>query len=333
MKEGLIRLVSGRVFTEQEARNLAYVALIPQEIAEMNNLSVGSFVTFEYGFNSETGTTRKFDFEIIGIFEVQAMEEEFKNGIYTPNRVLQEMEELAVREVPKMNPDMTEAEYKTIQENSGLTYNVVFILKDPMGLEAFREEVAGLVPPYYTITAASNSFEKAAAPLESIQEITTLVLYVAVGAAALTMNLLITLFLRDRKQEIGIYLSLGERKFKVAGQILVEVMVIALIAITLSLFTGNLLSGAISEQMLTDQMAADQANVDQYLSGEYAYRLQGVTDTEDLAVPYATSLNTTTVLLFYAIGFATVCLSVLLPIFYITRLNPKKILMGGELEL
>ncbi|MCL1852009.1 MAG: ABC transporter permease [Peptococcaceae bacterium] len=332
LKEGLIQLVSGRVFTEQEIKNLTYVALIPQEMAEKNNLSVGSVIPFECGFDTEAEKPRTFDFEIIGIYRAKIMEGEFRDGIYAPNRALNEMNEMANNEVLK-DPNVTESDYQSILETFKIYYTTLFILNDPTDLNAFREEVATLLPAYYTVTVASNSLEKSAAPLQSIREIVTLVLCVAVVAAVLTMSLLITLFLRDRRQEIGIYLSLGERKFKVAGQILVEIAVIALMAITLSLFTGNLLSGAISEQMLTDQMAADQANVGQYSPGDYAYRYQGATATEQLAESYTTSLDTTIVLLFYIIGFVTVCVSVLLPIFYITRLNPKKILMGGELEL
>ncbi|MCL1853897.1 MAG: ABC transporter permease [Peptococcaceae bacterium] len=329
LQEGLIRLVAGRVFYEQEIKNFEYVVLIPREMAETNSLTVGDVITLEHGYNSETEEKRTYDFEIIGIYEAQAMKDEFENGLYAPNRALKEMNEIRLNDILKTNPE----DYEMIRESHQISYSVLFILNNPTDLEAFREEAAMLLPAYYTVTVAGNSLEKAAAPLQSIQEITTLVLYAAVGAAVLTMSLLITLFLRDRRQEIGIYLSLGEKKFMVAGQIFVEVAIVALLAITLSLFTGNMLSGTISEQMLIDQLAADQANIDQYRPGDYAYRYQGATAMEQLAESYTASLSATTVLLFYAIGFATVCVSVLLPIFYITRLNPKKILMGGELEL
>ncbi|MCL1790024.1 MAG: hypothetical protein FWG40_01485 [Peptococcaceae bacterium] len=40
IQEGMIRLVAGRVFDEQEIRNLTYVALISREVANINNLAV-----------------------------------------------------------------------------------------------------------------------------------------------------------------------------------------------------------------------------------------------------------------------------------------------------
>ncbi|MCL1853622.1 MAG: FtsX-like permease family protein [Peptococcaceae bacterium] len=185
----------------------------------------------------------------------------------------------------------------------------------------------------------NGTFDVVETSMNSLQGIATMILYIAVGAAVVTLSLLITLFLRDRKHEIGIYLSLGERKIKVAGQIFMEVAVVAVIAITLSLFSGNIISGALSEQMLVDQIVADQtqeAAMGGGGSGNYSvqdFRARGYQSgisAEDLAASYEVSLNMIMVLLFYAVGFATVCVSVLVPIIYVTRLNPKKILMGGS---
>ena len=48
---------------------------------------------------------------------------------------------------------------------------------------------------------------------------------------------------------------------------------------------------------------------------------------EELREAYSVSISSITVLLFYAIGLGTIILSSLVPIIYITRLNPKRILM------
>ncbi|MCL1853376.1 MAG: FtsX-like permease family protein [Peptococcaceae bacterium] len=155
-------------------------------------------------------------------------------------------------------------------------------------------------------------------------------MFVVVGASLIILSLLITLFLRDRKHEIGVYLSLGERKTKVVVQIALEVVVVALIAITLSLFSGNILAGSISEKMLVDQVAAEQGKKSNngyvYTELEYmGYRTE--IDSNEVARSYAVSLDLITMLLFYAVGIGTVSLSTLMPIAYISRLNPKKILM------
>jgi putative ABC transport system permease protein len=213
---------------------------------------------------------------------------------------------------------------------SNAYYTTLFVLNDPMDLELFEKEADTFLPEYYEVESI-GSYDQVAAPMKSMQGIATLILYGAVGAAIITISLLITLFLRDRKHEIGIYLSLGEKKSKIARQIVLEVTVVAIIAITLSLFTGNLLSGIVSEKMLTDQIVADQKRMDSFVNYTSEWSSRGYDsgiNSDDLLAIYGVSLDKTTVFLFYLVGIGTVFVSTLIPIIYITRLNPKKILMG-----
>ena len=75
------------------------------------------------------------------------------------------------------------------------------------------------------------------------------------------MSLLITLFLRDRKQEIGIYLAIGDKKGRVTAQFLTEVLGLSLVAITLSLFTGSLLANNFSQTMVQNNLMTPMENV------------------------------------------------------------------------
>ena len=107
------------------------------------------------------------------------------------------------------------------------------------------------------------------------------------------------------------------------GQILIEVMVVAVIGITLSLFSGNLLAGQVSDMM----MKANE-NQDEYYE-EYIYFGDTQIDltTEDVIDSYEVNLNSSYVLGFYGIGLLTILISTVIPLIYIVRLNPKKILM------
>ncbi|MCL1790025.1 MAG: ABC transporter permease [Peptococcaceae bacterium] len=276
-----------------------------------------------------------YDFEIIGIFEpvkqpgkADRSPDDWENKMYTSNRVLNEAVAFQVEESSKLFPEL----YLDRTDSYDTIYNTIYILNDPSELEQFKKEVAVLVPEGYMIKTREN-FDQVAVPIKSLQKIATLILYIAVGATVLIMSLLITLFLRDRRREMGIYLSLGERKIRIAGQILLEVTVVALIAITLSLFSGNMLSNSMSEKMLADQFAAGQSyTADSYNedSGQLDLGARGyhsAISNEDIASSYAVFLDMTIVLLFYSVGLGTVCISVLVPMFYVTRLNPKKILM------
>ena len=138
----------------------------------------------------------------------------------------------------------------------------------------------------------------------------------------LITGLVVLLFLRDRKHELGIYLSLGERRGRVVGQILIEVMVVAFIGITLSLFSGNFLAGKVSDTM----MKADDNN-SSYEDIMYYGEFQTDLTTEDVLDSYEVNLNSNYILGFYGIGLLTILISTVIPLIYIVRLNPKKILM------
>ncbi|MCL1790876.1 MAG: ABC transporter permease [Peptococcaceae bacterium] len=350
LKEGKIKLVSGRVFSKQEISDMSYVALISQNVATINNISVGSKMEFENNIsyadsegNSCLVNLQNFVFEVIGIYEpvkqvrisnygyedMSWMDEDMENKVYAPNKALYEINEYSYNEYLRL----TGWDYR-----EAIEFTPLFTLKDPLELDTFIEDTAALIPDYFEVTSFTDDFKKVAAPLKSIQDITALVLYVAIAATIIILGLLTTLFLRDRRHEIGTYLAMGERKFRIAAQIGLEVAVVAVIAITLSLFSGYILSGNLSERMLLNQIAAEQAQPEDFSMstgggfpwGKIELETRGYQfeiSSDDILQSYEVSLDLLTILLFYCVGLSTIGISVLIPIFYMIRLNPKRILM------
>lgn len=343
LKEGKIKLVSGRVFDEQEIKNLSHVALISQSLANINNIFVGSRLGFEMNIiqydadgNLNIIATRKYEFEVVGIFEpvkqvrrssgrnvdyFSFMDDEMENKIYAPNRALYEVSKFQLNEYEKL---------EGIAHIELTEYAPLYILKDPLDRDKFVGDAAALAPEYYTFSNAVEDFDKIAAPLGSLQDIAAIVLYIAVVATVIILSLLITLFLRDRRHEIGVYLAIGERKAKIAAQIGFEVIVVAVIAITLSLFSGSVLSEAVSEKMLIDQIAAERSQDDTFSWSKVEMDIRGYQteiSSDDIIRSYSASPDLSAVFLFYAIGIGTICVSVLIPIIYMIRLTPRRILM------
>ena len=357
LKENKIKLVAGRIFTEEEMNSNANLVLISKKVAELNNLVVGSSITLYSNIYSSDGvigrdllptfpniglnepaSVKEFEFQVIGIFEPQKttetnekgevdfnyLDEEKENTFYTSNKVVKNINDVLMAETKEVNPDI---EYQESQDY----FVPLFVLEDPIDLPKFREEAKQFMPDYYKITDNSSLFEQVSAPMKNMEWIASIVLYVACGATLIILSLLITLFLRDRKHEIGIYLSLGEKRTKVIGQILIEVVLISFIAITLSLFTGNLIANGMSKQMLNNQIISEQekGNNDAGISYD-PFKWMGYgseVTTDDLVEAYVVSLGLGTVLMFYFVGLGTIFVSTIIPILYIVRLNPKKIMM------
>lgn len=347
-KEGNGKIIEGRTFREEDLKGDKNPIIITKELAELNNLSVGSIVTFQNNIRKvdliisgeindsdyELLHTASYEFEVIGIYEPKLNIESDSNGgimidyynvekqnqMYTTTEAQERIEKIALEKYEELSPEMAEM-------RSRQYYTPIFILNDPLELEDFKRDVEPMLPQYSVVVDSSSSFDSIAAPLKNIEWIASIVLYVALGATLVILSLLITLFLRDRKHEMGIYLSLGEKKTKVMGQIVIEVVLIAIIGITLSLFTGNIIASGISEQMLNNQMLSDQEN-EMYYGGTLQWLGYGEDVTaESIMESYKVSLGLQTVLMFYGIGILTVLVSTIVPNVYILRLNPKKIMM------
>lgn len=356
VKENKIGIVSGRAFTEQEVNNLSYVAVISQELAGANNLSVGSKFTMETILYNDSGeeavsetdyyadenifASQSYEFEVVGIFEVITAPTtsgdewdtayqlyNLQNKIYVPNKVVEAVSVFEMEQYALLYPD----DYEDVDADSWVWYENVYVLGDASEIDQFKEEVEGIVPEFYKVSSTTDTYSDVAAPMESLGWLSSVVLWVAVGATLIILSLLITLFLRDRKKEIGIYLALGEKKSKVISQIVLEVAAISIVGITLSLFSGNILSNSISKTMLQNDIVAqqeedDSANYYEYTALDSMGYSSDITG-DDIIDSYSVSLDAATVLLFYAVGIGTVVVSTVVPIIYIVRLNPKKILM------
>lgn len=335
-------LVEGRVFTQEEVDNGAAVTIITKELAELNNLHVGdNFVLnnvlydidFDTGEESEV-ISREVVLEIIGLYEPRAVKQgkeseqdvmdtivHFQNTMYVPNEIpfREQMShfEFYAESDPALAAKLEAGE--DIMDNQSF-----FFLKNLDDAEAFEAEIAPILPQLYKISTAMEQYDSIAGPIGSMSELSKLVLLIAVIATVLITGLVVLLFIRDRKHELGIYLSLGEKRSRVVGQILIEVIVIAFIGITISLFSGNILANQVSNVLM--DMDHDDLGLAEDFS-MYGGQVQIDITEEDVIDFYEVGLTGSYVIGFYVIGLLTILISTIIPLIYIVRLNPKKILM------
>jgi len=204
-------------------------------------------------------------------------------------------------------------------------------LGDVTDLVAFRDAALEILPAYVIIEDTSYTFSDISTSMENLQGVANVMLWGAVGSTLLVLSLLITLFLRDRRHEMGVYLALGEKKSKIVSQILLEVTITALVGMTLAVFTGSLISTSMSRSMLRNELVAEQNNRERswsWSSEEFAnmgfgeeMSIEGVLDAFD------TSLDLKTVGWFYVVGLGTIIFSTVIPVMYVITLDPKKVLM------
>lgn len=93
----------------------------------------------------------------------------------------------------------------------------------PWRLDALADELQQLFGRRAEITTAATLYEQTAAPLAQLSLVVNLLRTVAVVAAAFVTALLLTMWLRTRRREMAILLSLGAQKRTLFAQVLLEV--------------------------------------------------------------------------------------------------------------
>lgn len=346
----IANLVDGRYFTQEEIDSGAQVGIFSQKIAEENGFSVGDQVVLDSQnyIYSETGETEKekgsdFPIEVIGIFQPQIVETKESennqnfmdpvmvetdqyNTLYMPNKGVQEINLQVMREGLEADPNMYGEDFNIDDYEFYATPN--YQLKSPEDVEAFRQEAETLLPEYYVIRASTDTYDEVGGSMKKLATISGYVVIVAVIATLVIISLVVVLFLRDRKHELGIYLAIGEHRKNVVLQILIELLIISVVAMGISLITGNLLGGSISDSLLQSDMLA--AGNDNMMNGGFYYdpfANMPTISADEIQNAYEVTFSLGYVITFVVTGLLTVFASALLPLVYILRLNPKKIMM------
>lgn len=336
-EEGTVNLIQGRFFTEEEQRTGKRVGLISEELAQENGLAVGDtmvldgqFIDYSSGEEPEKQKGNDYPIEIVGIFKNTNLEKANEkndsssssffddspfNRIYMPND--------AVKTIVEEERTGQQAAFPATDPGSDKDFfTPQFILNQPEDAEQFKQEVTPLLPNGYKVNASTDEYDRVGTSMNRLSQISSYVVVIAVIASLIIISLIIVLFTRDRKYELGIYLSLGERRKYVFAQIVIELLLIGISAMLISLVTGNMLGKMVSESLLASSMLeANQAGMEQFFVG--APKIDQATINEAFRVQYTLSY----VIAFLATGIVTILLSAVVPLLYILRLNPKKIML------
>ncbi|WOA59841.1 ABC transporter permease [Bacillus mycoides] len=314
-KNGKSKIVDGKPITEQmQDQN---VALMEKRLAEQNNLKVGDKVKVQSGDKKET-----LEIEIIGIYETN----EQPMGQNPP---------------PMMNPAnklyMPYSTLKKLETDEGMSSSiqVVYLLKDPQDIDAFKKEAkkSDIDFNYFKLDAQDSLYKQMIGPIENIASTSQMIIYMVSIAGAIILGLIIMLSIKARRKEMGILLSIGEKKWKLMAQFVVEVVCIAILALGLSLTTGAKVSQFVGDNLLSGEIATASEEKDNSQNGSVMMVGAGGTpqnQNEDPIDKIDVSVTGEDVGKMGGIGLAIAILATLLPALSILRLNPKQILLKDE---
>ncbi len=359
MEDGTFTLESGKYFTQSDIDSAAKVVCITKELAEQNNLHVGDTINLSTMDPSSLKNMENegqdvgaltLDLEICGIYstvkEMDTSDERFKwaSPYESPkNIVLLPMTTLinctqAINSVQRtLHPDWyTDEDFERLQDQEIQPTTVVYLLDDPLNVEAFVSEHEGELSDYTKLNANDETFKKLARPLDTMSFFSNIVVWIVVINAVVIISLVTALTLKTREYEIGVLLAMGVSKIKVVMQLFMELFAIAIIGFTLAVASGSLMAGKVGDQVLNYQTASDaQSDTPDQYEDTYYYSDYGFGSSdyftrisqEQMLAQYHVSVSPLLIGEIYLLGTVVVLVSIVIPSFMIMRLNPKQILL------
>ena len=344
-KNKKVKLVDGRMLTKEELAGKKPVALISKKVADENGLSVGdpmvldtvTLLPKEDG-SMDTQDSTEHGIKIVGLFEPIKLEKKKKEGQNGQDALNQQITELEqyntafvsnglVREINKIEMDNQPEELK---EDSEGEVSPIFTLKSPDDVAAFKKEMKPLLPDGYKAVASTDEFDKVGASVKRLSKISGYVVLLAILASLLIITLVVVLFMKDRRHEWGIYLSLGEHRKNIMKQVIAELLVISLAALLISLVSGNILGKMVSESLIAGdamEQSAQDIGSQMISMGGNASVLASSLSNQDVLNNYEVRFSMTYIATYLIAGIGTILLAAILPLTYVMRLNPKKIMM------
>lgn len=345
LRNQIITIKEGRNFTQEEILKGTPVALIQYKDNTFHRngdeIKIGDTLTFtRIAWDDSTILGTEIDLEepvfihsadyeviIIGSFEGSAYAgwtsdtgEGDKPIIFFPSNFLVQVRDkiMADYESVGLSPQ--------ISMRASLQMDDILIFIDSVdSMPRLEEEMQGIIDRVdsehgeFHLVTSTDEFDKLSGPINNMKAISQVALIAAVIATITILSLVINIFLRDRKYELGIYISLGEKTSRIILQIVLEVLVISFFAISLSFFSGQYLAKSMSNWMIGVQRKQDLDEIDTSLT-------EGLTQDKILD-EYKIELDIGQVMGTYLISMVTVLVSTAIPVIYISRLKPKEILM------
>lgn len=309
-------LVEGRHLTENDLD--ANVAIIEKTLAEENGLKVGDKINL-----TSPQTEEEREFEIVGIYKTTAS-----------------ADDLALP-VSALNPyNKIYVPYPTANELKGADFaetadSAVFFMDDPANIASFisfAKKESSIDFETFKLDANDSVYKQMVGPIKNVASFSKNVVYLVTVAGAVILGLIVMMSIRERKFEMGVLLSLGEKRWKLVGQFIVEILIVAVLALAISSVSGNAVAGQVGNQLLEHQIETEEASETpasfmrkgpgMLLGGGAKAQEQEADPIDELEI----EITPKDIGMLGMIGLLIAIVSTLLPALSVLRLHPKMIL-------
>ena len=304
--DGGFELTEGNAITPENKNTV----LLHEKFAERNGLSVGDTMRL----SDVTDENRTSDVTVAGIFTntkdqdsigIAPSYDLYDNIVFT---------------------DLSTASYLLYgtEGETSVQYGD-FYVNDPDQLDRIMtdvQKIEGVNWDNCTLTRYDNDYQNAKESLEGLQNIVFIAIAVVSVICFLVLALFLTLRLRGRIHETGVYLAMGISKGAVLMQHLLEVLIVVVTALLISYGASSAISDQIGSRLLSQVTAETYETVDLTHETESAEQ-----PTEDLGLSeIVVAVSAEDYAVVWGFGLVLCLASTTLAAYPIMKMKPKNIL-------
>ncbi|MEU5976491.1 ABC transporter permease [Streptomyces sp. NPDC047315] len=320
-RSGTFTLLSGKHLTaaDKDSKQL----LVEERLAKKNSLTTGDRITLTG--NDEKATA---DFTVAGIYRDPrpGTETDPEYGINPANMLYGTVGGLSALSTAGKGP---------LQVGEA-----TFLLQDADVQGAFKKkakQIAGSALDGFALDANDKAIQQMTGPLRSIRTTATVAMWLMSLAGAVVLALLVNLAVKQRRNEYGVLLAMGEKKSKLIAQQALEIVVVAAVAIGLSSLFAPALTQSAGQSLLGKEATAAERKINSWQPpGPGSTGLGEGVDWDDKPVENADPIDEITVALspgdlatVGGVGLGIGLLATAVPAGTVLRLTPRTILTKG----
>lgn len=224
------RLMKGDMITEGSGKG----AVINFALADANGLEIGD----EMEVGTETGSV--INVKIIGVF-VAGSERNQMDTLPAVNRIENQI-------------FIDNESYMGLSDNAGYRKIAVYT-KNPDQIDVLVQELKDFLGSRVEITTADILYRQLEVPLNRIVRVMKLMLVFTLAAGVTITSILLCMWMRSRKREIAVFISMGKKKTDIFMQVFMETAAVFCLSVFGACVIGSGMAGIMKELLMEENTA------------------------------------------------------------------------------
>lgn len=224
------RLMKGDMITEGSGKG----AVINFALADANGLEIGD----EMEVGTETGSV--INVKIIGVF-VAGSERNQMDTLPAVNRIENQI-------------FIDNESYTGLSDNAGYRKIAVYT-KNPDQIDVLVQELKDFLGSRVEITTADILYRQLEVPLNRIVRVMKFMLVFTLAAGVTITSILLCMWMRSRKREIAVFISMGKKKTDILMQVFMETAAVFCLSVFGACVIGSGMAGIMKELLMKENTA------------------------------------------------------------------------------